>query len=626
MNPTLPVLALAALTLASPLLRAQEAESAARPGFPESVDVCIYGGTDAGIIAAVAVTREGRSVAVIEPGRWLGGMTGGGIGTTDFGDRRVLGGLTREFFFPKDGPYPEPLGPLQPGLAVKDRNWTCTQREHRERFLALVKKHRIPVLYEHRVARVEKDGLRLAAITVEKAPPDRFGCPTAAAVPGSERIIRARMFLDCSYEGDLMARAGVSYTWGREAAAQYGEGMAGVQLDGLVKVQLDPWVKPGDPASGLLPGVRDLSRFRKGDADKLSMGYSFRFKLIEDVFLKLPTDPANGIPIPPPPASYDPARYELAARAYEAGAQGSPPNIPISKDGNTQRKWLVTTSPYGANEHYPDGDYATRARIWREHFEWTLGLLHFCATSERVPESVREWMRRVRLDRSEFPDTEGWPHQLYVRIARRMLGRHVMTQQDCEGARPPVEDSIAMGSYGIDYFPTCWAWVDGHVITEGGNHGSGATPAPYGIAYRSITPRAEECENLLVPVCASASYIAMSSIRMEPVYMMLGESAGVAACQALAAQSTVQGLDVGALQTRLRELGQILTPPTHKMRARARDGFGLGTGLLLGLMLAPSIAGGLLPRPGGPSRPASGGQGAGTATGPGLHPHSRRGA
>lgn len=528
------------------------------PEFPGEVDVCIYGGTDAGILAAVAVAREGRSVTVIEPSRWLGGMTGGGIGTTDFGDRRALGGLTREFFFPKDGAHPDPLGAEQAGFQVKDKNWTSTQREQRERFHDLVAKHRIPVLYEHRIVRAQKEGARLESITVEKAAPGGYGCPIADALPGSERTIRAGMFLDCTYEGDLMARSGVSYAWGRESAAEYGESRAGVQHAGLVSVKIDPWVTPGVPESGLLPDVRDIRGFDKGDADTLSMGYSFRFKLIEDVFLTLSTDPANGLPLPPAPPDYHPARYELVARAYEAGAQGDPPNIPIGKDGNTQRNWLVTTSPYGLNEGYPDGDYAARARIWRAHFDWTVGLLHFCATSERVPASVREWMQSVRLDRDEFPDTDGWPHQLYIRIGRRMLGRYISTQQDCEGQRPPVEDSIAMGSYGIDYFPTCWSWVNGYVITEGGNHGSGVTPAPYGIAYRSITPRAEECGNLLVPVCSSASYIAMSSIRMEPVYMMLGESAGVAACAAIEQNLGVQDIDVFQLQAKLRGYGQVL--------------------------------------------------------------------
>lgn len=523
-----------------------------------TADVCVYGGTGSGIMAAVAVAREGRSVVVVEPGRWLGGMTGGGIGTTDFGDRHGLGGLTREFFFPKDGAYPDPLGPAQPGRKVKDINWTCSQREQRDRLLALVEQHGIEVLYERRLAGVEKRGNRLVAIAVEKAPPDEYGCPVAGAVKGSASRIHAGMFLDCSYEGDLMARAGVRYAWGRESRAAYGESMAGIQLSGLAKAKIDPYVEPGDPGSGLLPGLRALGGLRRGDADKLSMGYSFRFKLIEDMYLKLPTDPKNGIEFPPLPGDYDPARYELVARAYEAGAQGNPPDIPIGKDGNTQRRWLVTTSPYGLNEGYPDGDYATRARIWKEHMNWTLGLLHFCATSERVPAAVRDRMRRARLDRSEFPDTAGWPHQLYVRIARRMVGRYVMTQQDCEGEKPPIGDAVGMGSYGIDSFPTCWAVVDGEVVTEGGNPGSGLTPSPYRIPYRSITPDERECANLLVPVCCSASYIAMSSIRMEPVYMILGESAGVAACQALAGGKPVQTIDVSKLQERLRELGQVL--------------------------------------------------------------------
>ncbi|MBV9124289.1 MAG: FAD-dependent oxidoreductase [Planctomycetes bacterium] len=509
------------------------------------VDVCVYGGTSGGVMAAVALAQQGRTVLLVEPGRRLGGMSSGGLGQTDIGNKQVIGGLSRTFY-------------RRVGKAYgRDEAWTFEPHVAAQVFRDLVAENKVEVLFEHRLAKVEKEGRRIRRIILEKAPPDATGTPATQAESGKPITITAALFIDAGYEGDLLAGAGVSYTVGREAVSQYGESLNGIRPGPgghAFNVRVDPYHRPGDPSSGLLPFIQEDGG-RPGDGDRRVQAYNFR--------LCLTRDPKNQEPIRPP-RDYDPARYELLARYLEAlEAAGKKPSlgqlmtISSMPNGKTDinNNGPFSTDFIGGNWSYPDGDAAARAKIWKEHEDYTRGLLHFLATSPRVPAGVRRDMQSWGLCRDEFQDTGGWPSQLYIREARRLIGRYVVTQADCEHRRV-AEDSIGMGAYNMDSHNCRRIVQRGAVQNEGDVQVS--PRGPYPISYRAITPKAEECVNLLVPVCLSASHIAYGSIRMEPVFMVLGQSAGLAACQALEEKKTVQEIDVARLQRQLRAAGQIL--------------------------------------------------------------------
>jgi len=360
----------------------------------------------------------------------------------------------------------------------------------------------------------------------------------------------------------------VSYTWGRESREQYGESLAGVRPN-LWEYEIDPYRTPGDPDSGLLPLLQDVEMKQLGSADKLTMAYCFRCKFTTD---------ENGWPLDPPD-DYDPFNYEIFRRAFAGGVnlmlqrkmrgelgeiteQRSKPYL--MKTGNLVRS-LLTTTVYGCNSAYPDGDWATRSAIWKFHQTHLRGLTQFLRTDPLVPDELRNIAMQIRLKRGPFDETQGWPHQLYVREARRMISDYVVTQHDLAGKKSP-KDSIGLASYGVDDFPYATYAHNGGVALSGGEFSILYLPGPhngiYRIPYSAIRPCKDECTNLLVPVCASASHIAMTSIRMEPVWMILGESAGVAASLALKQKTTVQEVDVGALSKRLSELSQRLDLPT----------------------------------------------------------------
>ncbi|MDQ3149524.1 MAG: FAD-dependent oxidoreductase [Chloroflexota bacterium] len=454
--------------------------------------------------------------------------------------------------------------------------WTFEPHVAEAVFRDLVTENEVAVLFEHRIVAAEKNATRLARITLEHAPPQPNGAPAPAAVKGSKpAVVEAEVFLDCSYEGDVMAAARVTYAVGRESVAQYGEPLNGIRAETpqhQFQFPVDPYFKPGDPASGLLPLIQSGDGGKPGEGDRSVQGYNFR--------LCLTNEPRNRLPIGPPPG-YDPARYELLARHVEAlVADGKgkrigellKPDMVTQKKTDVNNNGAVSTDFIGANYGYPDGDYATRARIWTEHLHYVQGLLHFLATSPRVPQHLRDEMNQWGLARDEFTDTGGWPHQLYVREARRMVGAYVITQADCEH-RTKVDDSVGLGAYNMDSH-NCQRVVQGGVVRNEGNV-QVAPAAPYAIPYRAITPRAQQCTNLLVPVCFSASHIAYGSARMEPVFMVLGQSAAVAACMAIDGKTGVQDVDVATLQAALRSAGQVLAwdaPP----RARGIDPGTLG--------------------------------------------------
>lgn len=514
----------------------------------ETADVCVYGATPAGIVAAVSAKQEGRSVILIEPSRWLGGILGAGLKPTqDCPEPRAVGGLTKTVVFQ--------LGENPPAIRAALAAWL--QREG------------LTVLFEHRVRRVEKSGSKIDRIVLESAPPDAHGVPAPTARDGVERLVAAKVFIDASYEGDLMAKAQVRYAIGREPRARFNEQPAGVNAP-TNWTAIDPYVQPGDPASGLLLLVEADHGKALGEGDDYTQAYNYRFYVTKD--------PAKRAPLTPP-LSYSPAQFELvgrfvAALVREFGSDAAKLTARLSSifpgwmnrgEYNYQRNSLVTIAPLGLSRLYQDGDWATRSRVWREHHDYLSGLHRFLSTDARVPEKFRRQTAELGLDRTMHADTEGWPGQLYVRITRRMEGPYVLTHADVLN-RTTVDDSIGLALYGVDTYPVRrYAARDPKtgrlgVATEGNMFigGGRGTGIPYAVPYRAITPRPAECPNLLVPVCFSASYIAYASARMEPVFCVLGESAGVAAAQAIREATSVQAIDFAALRRRLLERGQIL--------------------------------------------------------------------
>ena len=525
------------LTTLCALLPLRAAESQTR-----IVDICVYAGNAAGIAAAVAAAREGCRVLVIEPSRWLGGMTGSGLIHIDWGRPESAGGSARKWL--KDG---------------------LTDPQYRRMFADLAKEHGVEVLYEHRLASVIKNGARITSIVLDHAPPDRFGCPIAQPKAAGAVVVSARMFIDCSYEGDLMAKSGVSYTYGRESRDHYGENLAGVRPP-LAVYDVDPFVKPGDPRSGLLPLLQDHTPGPIGSADKLTMGYGFRWKF---------TLEKNQLPIAPPD-DYNPFTFEVYRRAFEKKInlngrrmrklgeyEVATGGIHYPGAGNLSRS-LIAPTVFGCNAAYPDGDWPTRARIWKFHQDFLRGLTHFLRTEPLAPDRLKKAALAAGFDPGQFDDTAGWPHQLYIREARRMISSYVVTQKDMEGMTDPG-DSVGLASYGVDDWPYAMHPLDGKVALQGGDYSmlylEEKHRGIYKIPYRAITPHERECRNLFVPVCCSASHIAMTSIRMEPVWMTLAEAAGVAAAMASRADIAVQAVDYVELRRRLLALGVKMERP-----------------------------------------------------------------
>lgn len=513
----------------------------------DGYDVCVNVGNASGVMAACAAAREGAKVIVVEPSNWLGGMTGGGLMHVDWGREESVSGSTRPILKRE---YDDP--------------------QYRAAFSRMLAEAKIPVLFGHRVSAVSKSDGLIREVAFDYAPFDSFGCPPEEPTRRSARSIRAKVFIDCSYEGDLLARAGVDYTWGREARSTYGESLAGAQPPMSV-YPIDPYVKPGDPTSGLLTFLQSTPVAPEGEADRLTMGYGFRWKF---------TFKGDGLPLDPP-SDYDPAHYELYRRAFTQGVdilsgrvlrgkldgwEVSGGRVFSAGAGNLARALFAPTN-YGSNAAYPDGDYATRARIWKGQQDFVRGMAHFLRTDPSVPAKQRDLARSVQLARGIFDDTHGYPHQLYVREARRMVSDVVVTQRDLEGRTAP-EDSVGLASYGVDEWPYATVAQGGQVALMGGYYSmlylESEHRGIYRIPYRAIRPKKAQCRNLLVPVCVSASHIAMTSIRMEPVWMILGESAGVAAALAARDALAVQDVPHPELRTKLLALRQKLDLPKRK--------------------------------------------------------------
>ncbi|GEO03573.1 xanthan lyase [Adhaeribacter aerolatus] len=509
------------------------------------VDICIYGGTSAGIIAAYTAKKMGKSVLLIEPGKFVGGMTTGGLGATDIGNKYAVTGLAKNFYR-RIGSY-----------YGKFEQWTFEPHVAEKVFADFIREGKLDIMKSRRVTGVKKEGEWIREIVLEDA---------QTPVRTNDLTVKAKMFMDCTYEGDLMARAGVSYTVGRESNAQYGETYNGVQVADFHQFSdgVDPYEVPGDPESGLLWGISPELLSPTGTGDKKVQAYNFRLCLTQDKNNLIPfTQPAN----------YNPAHYELLARNIAKESWKTiHSNFTTSKTPDGQLKvqhtggFLIKNMPngktdfnnfggfstdmIGMNYDYPEADYGTRQQIWQAHEDYTKGLLYFVSHDPRVPAPIRQEMQTWGYPKDEFKETGGFPNQLYVREARRMIGEVVMTQKHCEGAEV-VPDVVGMAAYGMDSHNIQRVVVNGMVKNEGDVQKS--VSYPYPIAYRAITPKRAECANLLVPVCLSASHIAYGSIRMEPVFMVLGQSAATAAVMAIDAKVPVQQVDVARLQQRLTQ-------------------------------------------------------------------------
>lgn len=508
------------------------------------VDICVYGGSSAGIIAAYTAKMQGKSVVIIEPGTHLGGLTTGGLGATDIGNKYAITGLAKDFYR-RVGQYYD-----------KFEQWTFEPHVASQVYDDLIAKADLDIRTNRRLLDVNKEDGWIREITLEDAEN-----PNGSAV----QRVKAKMFIDCTYEGDLMAKAGVSYAVGREANEQYGETYNGVQLLEIHQFNdgIDPYVVPGDPNSGLLWGISSDTLAPHGSADKKIQAYNFRLALTQDKDKLIPFSR---------PGNYNPDHYELLARVIE-NEKWTTIHSNLRRDTleNGEINYLhsggflikdmpngitdfnnfgaFSTDMIGANYEYPEGDYKKRKEIWKAHEDYTKGLLYFLSHDERVPEHIRNEMRTWGYSKNEFKNHNGFSSQLYIREARRMIGELVMTQKHCE-LEEVVEDYVGMAAYGMDSHNCQRIVVNGMVKNEGDVQKPVA--GPYPISYRAIIPKAEECKNLLVPVCVSASHIAFGSIRMEPVFMVLGQSAATAAVFAIDGNTPVQDVDVSALQNELR--------------------------------------------------------------------------
>ncbi len=523
-----------------------------------SFDLVVYGATPAGIAAAIQAQRMGKSAVLLEPTNHIGGLTTSGLGHTDTGDKSVIGGISREFYRRIRKHYDDPQA------------WT----EDRSRFALYRKSEDAMWVFEPRVAEtILGQMLAEAKVTlVLGARLDRAQGPAPGSGVQKEgtRLLslrtvsgdryRGRAFIDASYEGDLMAAAGISTTIGRESNRIYGESLNGYQPSKNLHNHrflkpVDPFKKPGDKASGLIFGVEAAPYPKEGEGDRRVQAYCFRMCMTKVA--------ANRVDFVKP-ASYREDQYELLFRNLEAGDLRFPLNPVMMPNGktDTNNNGAVSSDYIGFSNDYPEASDARRQEIVREHWNWQMGLMWTLKHHPRTPAAMRAMFQDWGLARDEFADNGHWPYQIYVREARRMVGSSVMTEGHCRGSIV-VNDPVGMGSYNMDSH-NCARIVqeNGTVQNEGDIQVSPG--GPYSISFQSLCPQRKECSNLLVPVCLSCSHIAYGSIRMEPVFFILGQSAATALCLAIDENSPIQDLNFGKLRGRLVTDGQIL----EKARAK----------------------------------------------------------
>ncbi len=499
----------------------------------QSYDLVVYGGTAGGVMTAVAGARQGLRTVLIEPRAHVGGMATGGLSRTDVGRREVIGGLALEFYM------------------------RIGERYEMHRFL-----HEMGWQYEPRVGEsVMREMLKDAGVEVvfhrrlrEKTGVVKQGNTVTGIVMENGETYRGKVFADCSYEGDLMAQAKVTYTYGRESVSQYGESLAGIrERTPYHQFQVD--IPARDAQGNLLPEITTEPRGIAGEADRRIQAYNFRLIATNNPAIRRPW---------PKPANYDAKRYELLARMLVAmqaklgraqilNEVTQLAEIPNRK-ADFNNSGAFSTDYIGKNYDYPDGSYAVRERIWQEHIDYVKGYFYFLANDPRVPAALQREVRQWGLAKDEFEDTDNWPHQLYIREARRMVGEYVLVQKDMQTdlMKPDV---IGMGSYNSDsHNVRRFVNEKGFAENEGDMQ---VAVKPYQIPYRMLLPKRAEAANLLVPVCFSASHVAYSSARMEPQYMILGHAAGVAASLAVRAGKPVQDISVPDLQKTLKAQGAV---------------------------------------------------------------------
>ena len=519
-----------------------------------SCDLAVYGGTPAGVTAAIQAAKMGKKVILLSFNHHVGGLTSGGLTATDVGKKSSIGGLAREFY--------DRIGRIS--------NFSPSAAE--ALYLKMLKEVGVDLRLRRCLVSVEREGTRIVSVTMDTG-----------------EIVKATIFVDATYEGDLFAAAGVSYHVGREPATTYGESLGGQwqtvswkDVYQFCRLPISPWVVPDDPASGLLPEIASDPAGEPGQGDYRVQAYNFRAYL---------SNRAGKIPFPKP-QGYEPGRYGLLARFMNANPKlrwtlnytvTPMTDGPVQmRNGDSNNAGSFSTDYVGGNHRWPDGSYEPvsfselpaarrglpvplvelyelRERIFQDHVTYQQGLYYFLANDPQVPAALRKRVNQFGLDPREFVETGHWPHQLYVREGRRMLSDYVMTQADCQSKRT-VEDSIGLASYPLDSHFCQRVVVQENGVTTVRNEGGFGhrLPKPYPIAYRSIVPKKDECSNLLVPLCLSASHVAYGSIRMEPVFMIMGQSAGTAASLAIDAGISVQDLDYNRLRKRLIADKQLL--------------------------------------------------------------------
>ena len=527
-------------------------------------EIVVYGGTAAGIVAGIQAKRMGRDVLVIEPSAHVGGLTTGGLGQTDIGAKHVIGGIAREFYRGIRSHYLQSAAWKWQGRedyrdggqtrtdSNEDTMWTFEPSAAAAVLKAMTEKANLEVVRHERLDRatgVTKEGARIVAIRFES---------------GLE--VRGRMFIDATYEGDLLAAAGVRYRVGRESNAEFGETLNGVQADRWARTLsyrlslnagnhqladgVDPYRVRGDRASGLLPGIREGGPGIEGAGDDGVQAYCYRACLTDH--------PENRIPFERPDG-YAEAEYELLLRHLEAAPDAmiwinsAMPN----RKTDTNNGGGFSGDFIGGNHAYPEAGYEERAAIAAAHRNYQLGLYWTLANHPRVPAAVRAKVSAWGLPRDEFADSGNWSPQLYVREARRMTGQLVMTQHHCE-SRETAGDSVGMAAYGMDSHHV-QRYVDANGFARNEGNMQADVPQPYPIGRGAILPAEAEAENLLVPVCLSATHVAYGSIRMEPVFMVLAQSAATMAVHALEEDRLPGRIDYERLGARLKADGQVLT-------------------------------------------------------------------
>jgi hypothetical protein len=535
--------------------------------FSQSVknfDVVIYGGTSAGISAAIQASRMGKTVVLIEPTNRIGGLTTGGLGQTDIGNKQAIGGIAREFYQNVKKYYQQPenwkwqkSGEYRDGGQTRtdsgeDAMWTFEPSAALKIFHQMLEPEKnITLIYNQRLNRkngvVKKKG-QIISIAME-----------------SGEVYSGKVFIDATYEGDLMAAAGVKCTVGRESNKKYGETLNGVHTADTARTMtnqfsrnsinhnfvygVDPYREKGNPASGLLPFINPKGPGKEGSANKGVQAYCFR--------MCLTNHPENRIPFEKP-AMYNELEYELLLRNYEAGEKGFPwinSDMPNRKT-DTNNRLGFSTDFIGQNYDYPEASYAERETIAERHRNYQKGLMWTLAYHPRMPEHIRNEVSRWGMCKDEFTEGNGWQEQLYVREARRMISEYVMTQYNCEGLTVAT-DPVGLAAYGMDsHHVQRYVTKEGFVKNEGNVEAH--VKGPYPISYRSIVPKEKECKNLLVPVCVSSTHIAFGSIRMEPVFMVLGQSAAIAASMAIEKDIPVQKVSYQELRPALEGVGQRL--------------------------------------------------------------------